>query len=90
VSHGATVRAVGSASEVLDAILISRPDVLLADIGLPEEDGYSLIRKIRAHERERNATRLPAIAVSAYATLADREQVSAAGYDGHVPKPDRS
>jgi CheY-like chemotaxis protein/two-component sensor histidine kinase len=87
VSHGATVRAVVSAAEALDAIHMVRPDVLLADIGMPEEDGYSLIRKIRAHERERNATRLPAIAVSAYATLADREQASTAGYDGHVSKP---
>jgi len=87
VSHGAAVRAVASVAEALDAIHMSSPDVLLADIGLPDEDGYSLIRKIRAHERERNAAPLRAIAVSAYATLADREQASAAGYDGHVPKP---
>jgi CheY-like chemotaxis protein len=87
VSHGAKVRAVASATEALDAIYLSTPDVLLADIGLPEEDGYSLIRKIRASEGERNAARLPALAVSAYATLADRERASAAGYDGHVAKP---
>ena len=86
-SHGAAVRAVASTAEALDAIHMSSPDLLLADIGLPDEDGYSLIRKIRTRERERNAARLPAIAVSAYATLADREQASAAGYDGHVPKP---
>jgi len=86
-SHGAAVQAVASAAEALDAIQMSRPDVLLANIGLPDEDGYSLIRKIRAHEREQNAAPLRAIAVSAYATLADREQASAAGYDGHVPKP---
>ena len=71
VSHGATVRAVASATEALDAIHMSRPDVLLADIGLPEEDGYSLIRTIRAHDGERNAARL-ALAVSAYATLANQ------------------
>jgi len=86
-SHGAAVRAVASTAEALDAIHMSSPDLLLADIGLPDEDGYSLIRKTRAHERERNAAPLRAIAVSAYATLADREQASAAGYDGHVPKP---
>lgn len=87
VSLGATVRAVASATEACGAIQMERPDVLLADIGLPEEDGYSLMRKIRAHERDRNARRLPAIAVSAYATLVDREQASAAGYDSHVSKP---
>jgi CheY-like chemotaxis protein len=64
-----------------------RPDVLLADVGMPEEDGYSLIRKLRALEGQQNGSRLPAIAVTAYATATDRERALAAGYDGHVAKP---
>ena len=54
---------------------------------MPEEDGYSLIRQLRASERERDAGRLPAIAVTAYASASDRERAIAAGYDAHVAKP---
>jgi PAS domain S-box-containing protein len=86
-SHGAVVRTATSAAEALDAIARQTPDVLLADVGMPEEDGYSLIRKVRAHEQRHNAARLPAIAVTAYATSADREQALAEGYDWHIPKP---
>jgi CheY-like chemotaxis protein len=86
-SRGAVVRAVSSATEALDAISRHRPDVLLADLRMPEEDGYSLIRKLRAREREQQDGRLPAIAVTAYASPRDREQAIAAGYDGHVAKP---
>jgi CheY-like chemotaxis protein len=86
-SHGAVVRTATSAAEALEAITRQTPDVLLADVGMPEEDGYSLIRKVRAHEQRHNAARLPAIAVTAYATSADREQALAEGYDWHIPKP---
>jgi PAS domain S-box-containing protein len=86
-SRGAVVRTATSAAEALEVIARQPPDVLLADVGMPEEDGYSLIRKVRAHEQRHNRTRLPAIAVTAYATAADREQALAEGYDWHIPKP---
>ncbi len=86
-SRGATVLSVSSATAALEAIDEHRPDVLLADLRMPEEDGYSLIRKLRAREREQDAARLPAIAVTAYASAADREQAIAAGYDWHMAKP---
>lgn len=86
-SRGATVRTVSSAMEALEAINEHRPDVLLADLRMPEEDGNWLIRKLRAREREHAAARLPAIAVTAYASAADRDQAIAAGYDSHMAKP---
>jgi PAS domain S-box-containing protein len=86
--RGARVRAVSSAAEVLAAVRANPPDVLLADLRMPLQDGYSLIRTIRAEERERRSgRRLAAIAVSADATTTDRERAMAAGYDGHVGKP---
>ena len=86
-SRGATVSSVSSAKEALSAVSTRRPDVLLADLRMPEEDGYSLIRQVRASERERETGRLPAIAVTAYASASDRERAIAAGYDAHVAKP---
>jgi PAS domain S-box-containing protein len=86
-ARSARVRAASCAAEALDVIALRRPDVLLADVGMPEEDGYSLIRKLRAREGQQNGSRLPAIAVTAYATASDRERALAAGYDGHVAKP---
>jgi PAS domain S-box-containing protein len=86
-SRGATVRAVSSTNEALDAVYRKRPDVLLADLRMPHEDGYSLIRKLRARERQRQLPPLPAIAVTAHASAADREKAIAAGYDRHLAKP---
>jgi PAS domain S-box-containing protein len=86
-ARGARVRAASSAAEALGVITQRRPDLLLADVGMPEEDGYSLIRRIRALEGQQNGSRLPAIAVTAYATATDRERALAEGYDGHVAKP---
>src|SRR2546425_973942 len=85
-SRGAIARTVSSASEALDAISQRRPDVLLADLRMPDEDGYSLIRKVRAREREQQEGRLPAIAVTAYASPSDRDKAIAAGFDLHVAK----
>ena len=86
-SRGARTRAVASTLEALDAIAQRKPDVLLADLGMPDEDGLSLIRRLRAREREQQQVRLPAIAVTAYASGGDREDAIAAGYDWHVAKP---
>ena len=63
-----------------------RPDVLVSDIGLPDEDGYSLMRRIRALPRERGGG-IPAAALTAYARTEDRMQALLAGFQIHVPKP---
>jgi CheY-like chemotaxis protein len=84
---GATVRTVGSASEALDAMAEQRPDVLLADLGMAEEDGYSLIRRWRLREKQELLPQTAAIAVTAYASAADRERALLAGYNGHISKP---
>ena len=63
-----------------------RPDVLVSDIGMPDEDGYSLIRRVR--QMPADATRkLPAIALTAYARQQDAEAAIGAGFDCHLPKP---
>jgi PAS domain S-box-containing protein len=83
---GAVVETASSARDALAAIERSRPDVLIADIGMPGEDGYDLIRQVRALPPERGG-RIPAIALTAYARPEDRERALAAGYHEHVPKP---
>jgi PAS domain S-box-containing protein len=86
-SRGARVHLVTSAGEALESISHDRPDVMIADIGMPQEDGYALIQTVRAQEREHSHTRLPAIALTAYASTTDRDQALAAGYDLHLAKP---
>jgi CheY-like chemotaxis protein len=81
---GALVEAVASASEAFDRVSHRRPDVLVSDIGMPDEDGYSLIKRVRQLGGER---KLPAIALTAYARKQDAEQAIASGYDRHLPKP---
>jgi CheY-like chemotaxis protein len=55
---GATVSLAGSASEALERLLAARPDVLVCDIGMPAEDGYSLIRQLRVPEESRESVEL--------------------------------
>lgn len=69
----------------LDALDSFRPDLVVSDIGIPGEDGYDLIREIRA--RGFDAARLPAIALTAYARGEDRERAIQAGYQRHLAKP---
>jgi signal transduction histidine kinase/ActR/RegA family two-component response regulator len=83
---GALVEAVGSVAEAMVAFDHARPDVLLSDIGMPIEDGYSLIRRVRARLPERGG-RVPAAAITAYATAEDRERALAAGFQLHLSKP---
>lgn len=83
---GAEVRVVGSVQEALAAIEAEVPDILISDIGMPQEDGYDLIKKVRALPPERGG-RVPAIALTAYARTEDRLQALRAGYQMHVPKP---
>jgi CheY-like chemotaxis protein len=60
---------------------------VISDIEMPDENGYGLIRKLRSAEREHGQPRLPAIALTAYVSNADRDQVLAAGFDLHLAKP---
>ncbi|MGH7277121.1 MAG: hybrid sensor histidine kinase/response regulator, partial [Candidatus Rokuibacteriota bacterium] len=83
---GADVTAVASAREALQALDHSLPDVLVSDIAMPGEDGYALIRQVRARPPERGGL-VPAAALTAYARLDDRWRALAAGYQRHVPKP---
>jgi PAS domain S-box-containing protein len=83
---GATVCASGSVNEALIKLEKFQPDVLVADIAMPDEDGYSLIRKIRGRPADqRNLT--PAIALTAYAGDANRKRVLEAGFHKHMSKP---
>jgi CheY-like chemotaxis protein len=86
-SRGAVIEFASSAAEALDSVSKQKPDVMIADIGMPQEDGYDLIRKVRAVEGEHSGKRLSAIALTAYASAADRDQALAAGYDVHLAKP---
>jgi PAS domain S-box-containing protein len=83
---GAEVMTAASAAEALRLFEQSRPDVLVSDIGMPEEDGYALIAGVRALEAE-SGGRVPAIALTAYARAEDRVRVLRAGFQVHVPKP---
>jgi PAS domain S-box-containing protein len=82
----ATVFAAGSAKEGFEMLRQYRPDLLVSDIGMPGEDGYSLIRKIRALSPADGGT-TPAIALTAYARPEDRSRAFAAGFQHHVTKP---
>jgi CheY-like chemotaxis protein len=83
---GATVSMAGSASEAIERILAARPDVLVCDIGMPAEDGYSLIRQLRALEDSRESA-LPAVALTAYARSEDRTKAIRSGFQNHLAKP---
>ena len=83
---GAHVTTASSATQVLTIIADESFDLLLADIGMPDRDGYSLIEAIRK-KPSREGGKIPALAVTAYAGRADRERALAAGFDQHLAKP---
>jgi PAS domain S-box-containing protein len=83
---GASVRAVHSSDEALGEIAHFMPDVLISDIGMPGENGYELIRKIRSLDPEQGG-RVPAVALTAYAAAADRRRALLAGFQTHLAKP---
>jgi CheY-like chemotaxis protein len=85
--QGVRVRPVSSAREAREAIANQWPDVLIADVGMPDEDGYVLIESVRRAEQQQGLRRLPAVAVTAFARVEDRERALAAGFDEHLPKP---
>lgn len=83
---GAETRAVASAAEALEALQQWQPDLLLSDIEMPGEDGYSLIRKVRSLNVEKGR-QLPAVALTAQARVEDRVRALSAGFQSHVTKP---
>lgn len=83
---GLFVTSVGSAEQALAALERQRPDLLISDIGMPEEDGYIMIRKVRALDREHGGL-TPAAALTAYAGDEARRQSLSAGYQLHLAKP---
>jgi PAS domain S-box-containing protein len=84
--HGAIVTTSTSAQEAIRALEEQTPDVLVSDIGMPENDGYDLIRTLRRMDEQRGR-RLPAIALTAYAASEDRRRALLAGFETHIPKP---
>jgi CheY-like chemotaxis protein len=86
INGGAEVRSCPSAAEGLAALEAWRPDVLISDIEMPGEDGYALIRRVRALDDSKLA-RTPAVALTAYGRVEDRLRTLSAGYSMHVPKP---
>jgi len=85
-SCGAEVRVAGSAAQALQMLDVWRPDVLISDIAMPEEDGYVLIKKIRARSA-RESGDVPAAALTAYAKIDDRVSILAAGFQMYLSKP---
>ncbi|MEH1938629.1 MAG: PAS domain S-box protein [Nostoc sp.] len=84
--HGAIVTAVASGADALQAFTQSIPNIIISDIGMPEMDGYMLIRQIRALPPQQGG-QIPAIALTAYAGELDQQQAIAAGFQRHVTKP---
>ncbi|MFL6230971.1 MAG: ATP-binding protein [Pyrinomonadaceae bacterium] len=83
---GAEVTTARSSAEALDLLGRDSPDIIVSDIGMPAEDGYEFIRKVRLLPPERGG-RVPAIALTAYARAEDRLRVLRSGYQMHVAKP---
>jgi signal transduction histidine kinase len=83
---GATVLTVDSADGALEAFIAWHPDVIVSDIGMPRQDGYALIRRIRALP-DRSGERIPAAALTAYASDADVARARVAGFQSHLAKP---
>ncbi len=83
---GAEVRTADSAAAALALFEETPPDILVSDIGMPGENGYSLIRSVRALPVDQGGT-VPAVAVTAYARAEDRKQAESAGFNQHITKP---
>jgi len=83
---GAVVSLATTAAEALAAIRREKPDLVISDIGMPEEDGYFFIRKLREMPREEGG-RIPAVALTAYARAEDRRKALLSGFQNHATKP---
>lgn len=86
VEAGAVVRTADSAGEALRAVGTFRPQVLVSDVGMPGEDGYALVRRLRALGPDQGGA-IPAVAVTAYTREVDRLQALSSGFTTHVGKP---
>jgi PAS domain S-box-containing protein len=84
--YGARVTSTKSAAEALAVFQDQLPDVMISDIGMPDQDGYELIRKLRALSPEKGGN-TPAIALTGYASRKDRERALGSGYQQHMAKP---
>jgi CheY-like chemotaxis protein len=78
--------AAATASQALELVQTNRPEVIISDIGMPGEDGYSFIRKVRMLTHDQGGD-TPAIALTAYARAEDRASVAKAGFQQHIAKP---
>ena len=85
-SARASVYLAQSAEDAMQQLLSKPVEVLICDIGMPDEDGYSLIRRIRALDR-RDKSEVAAVALTAYARPKDRTEAIRAGFQNHLPKP---
>jgi CheY-like chemotaxis protein len=83
---GASVISVSSATEALQRLKQTQFDILLADIAMPEMDGYTLLRFLRGMPPEQGGA-IPAIALTAYAGEINQQQAITAGFQLHIPKP---
>jgi CheY-like chemotaxis protein len=84
--HGAEITVAGSANAALREIDSSPPDILISDIGMPDKDGYELIRELR-RQPSAHGGRIPAIALTAFARSGDRTRALLAGFQLHLSKP---
>ena len=84
--YGARVTSTKSAKEALSVFDGELPDVLISDIGMPDQDGYEFIRKLRSAPPDKGGL-TPAIALTGYASRKDRERALTAGYQQHMAKP---
>lgn len=85
-TQGAVVITTASVQEALAAYDNARPNVIVADIGMPDYNGYTLIGRVRSRDREKGKM-IPAIALTAFTTAIDRDTVLSAGFQVHMPKP---
>lgn len=86
MSRGATVALAASAAEGYERLAESVPDVIVSDIGMPDEDGYAFARSVRKLPRERGGS-APFVALTAYTSSQDKVRAFDAGYNHHLPKP---
>ena len=84
--RGATVVSAESVARAFEQLETARPDVIISDIAMPEEDGYVLIKKIRARGARKSGD-IPAAALTAYAKIEDRVSILAAGFQMYLSKP---
>jgi CheY-like chemotaxis protein len=85
VMYGVSVRTAGRAADAIDILADWRPDVLLTDIAMPGEDGYALMRRVRALPGPVGT--IPAVALTAFTDPQSMQNAFAAGFDAHVGKP---